>query len=101
MQLSNMELLNIIAEGKGDSQLGNDDSELKNDDGAQSRPPPDPQLGLAGSPLTDPRLLESRNRHKARKAPPSKERSSFQSKLLKSPFGTYASSLSSIKLTLM
>ena len=101
MQLSNTELLNIIAEGEGDSQLGNDNNELKDDDGVQSQPPPDPELGLPGSPLTDPRLLESRNRHKARKAPPSKERSSFQSKLLKNPFGTYASSLRSIKLTFM
>ena len=89
MQLSNTELLNIIAEGKGDSQLGKDDPKLENDN-PQSQPPSDPQFGLPGSPLTDPRLLESRNRHKARKAPPSKEKSSFQSKLLKNPFGMYA-----------
>ena len=101
MQLSNTELLNIIAEGKGDPQMGKDDNELKDHGGGHSQPPPDPRLDLPGSPLTDPRLLESRNRHKARKAPPSKERSPFQSKLLKNPFGTYASSLRSIKLTFM
>ena len=89
MQLSNTELLDLIREGKGDSQLGKDDPELEKDD-AQLQPLSDPQFGLPGSPLTDPRLLESRNRRKARKAPPSKEKSSFQSKLLKNPFGTYA-----------
>ena len=90
MQLSNTELLYLMTEGKGDSQQGKDELGLKKDD-AQSQLPPDPQFGLPGSPLTDPRLLESRNRHKARKAPPSKEKSSFQSKLLKNPFGMYVS----------
>ena len=98
MQLSNTELLDIVTEGKEDSQLGKDDSKLKSND-AQSQPPPEPQFGLPGSPLTDLRLLESRNRHKARKAPPSKEKSSFQSKLIKNPYGKYASCLHFIKLT--
>ena len=100
MQLSNTELLDIITESKGDSQLRKDETEQKNDD-AQSQPPPDSQFGLPRSPLTDPRLLESRNRHKARKATPSKEKSSFQLKLLKNPFGTYTSISHFVKLTSM
>lgn len=91
MQLSNTELLDIITESKGDSQPEKDDPKLENED-TQSQPLLDPQYGLPGSPLTDPRLLESRNRRKARKAPPRKEKSTFQSKLLKNPFGTYAPS---------
>ena len=98
MQLSNTELLDIVTEGKGDSQLEQDDPKLENDD-TQLQSLPDPQFGLPGSPLTDPRLLESRNRHKAKKAPPSKEKSSFQSKLQKNPFGTYASTPHFSKLT--
>ena len=97
MQLSNTELLDLMTESKGASRLGKVD---QNDD-AQAQPLPDPQFGLPGSPLTDPRLLESRNRHKARKARPSKEKSSFQSKLLKNPFGTYASTAHFSKLTSM
>ena len=98
MQLSNTELLDIITEGTGDSQLDKDDPELENDD-ARSQPVPDPPFGLPGSPLTDPRLLKSRNRRKAKKAPPSREKSSFQSKLRKNPFGTYASTPHFSKLT--
>lgn len=100
MQLSNTELLDLMTEGKGNSQLRKEGSELRKDD-AQAQPSPDLQFGLPGSPLTDLRLLESRDRHKARKAPPSKERSSFQSKLLKNPFGTYTSTLYVTKLTYM
>ena len=98
MQLSNTELLDIIAEDKGDSQLEKDDPELENDD-AQLQTVLDPQSELPGSPLTDPRLLESRNRHKAKKEPPSKEKSSFQSKLRKNPFGAYAPTAHFSKLT--
>ncbi len=100
MQLSNTELLDLMTEGKGDSQLGKDDHELENDD-VQSQPLPDPQFGLPGSPLIDPRLLKSRNRRKAKKTRPSKEKSPFQSKLLKNPFGTYASNAYFSKLTSM
>ena len=89
MQLSNTELLDIITEGTGDSQLEKITPQLEGDN-PQSQPPPDLQFGLPGSPLTDPRLLESRNRRRARKALPSKEKSPFQSKLLKNPFGTHA-----------
>ena len=98
VQLSNTELLNIITKGKGDSQLEKDDPELENND-ARLQPVPDPQFGLPGSPLTDPRLLESRNRRKAKKEPPSREESSFQSKLRKNPYGTYASTPHFSKLT--
>ena len=98
MQLSNTELLDIMTEGKGDAQLEKDDSELQDED-VQSQSLPDPQFGLPGSPLTDPRLLESRNRHIAKKAPLSKEKSSFQSKLRKNPFGTYAPTTHFSKLT--
>ena len=100
MQLSNTELLDIIAVSKGGSQVGKGDPELKEDD-AQSQPPLEPPFDLPGSPLTDPKLLESRNRYKARKAPPSKEKSSFQSKLLKNPYGMYASILHFSELTSM
>ena len=98
MQLSNTELLDIITEGKGDSQLEKDDPKLETDD-AQLQTVLDPQSSLPRSPLTDPRLLESRNRHKGKKAPPSKEKSSFQSKLQKNPYGTYPSTPQSSKLT--
>ena len=98
MQLSNTELLDIITEGKGDSQLEKDDPKMENDD-TQSQPLLDPQFGLPGSPLTDSRLLESRNRRNAKKAPTSKEKSSFQSKLRKNPFGTYVSTPHFSKLT--
>lgn len=87
--MSNAELLDIITEGTGDSQLEKITPQLESVN-SQSQPLPDPQFGLPGSPLTDPRLLESRNRRKARKALPCKEKSPFQSKLLKNPFGTYA-----------
>ena len=85
-QLSNAELLNLVNEGKEDAQVEGKGPETQYDD-AQSQQQPAPSLHLPESPLTSQRLLDARSRHKAEKPLPGKERSAFQLKLLKNPFG--------------
>ena len=92
MQLSNAELLNLVRDGNKDPQSKQENSlETKNND-AQSQQLPDLQSEILESPLTHPRLVNARNRYKAPKSSPGKDKSSFQSRLLKNPYGTYPSS---------
>jgi hypothetical protein len=85
-KFSNEELLNLINEVEEDVQLGNTSSETQHN-GSQSQQPILPFFELPESPLTSPRLLDARARHREEKPLPSKERTSFQLRLEKNPFG--------------
>lgn len=91
-QLSNAELLNLVNESKEDAssplnpEVEFGKLEQRNED-ARSEEPSAAPFYLPESPLTSQRLLDARTRHKAEKPLPSKERSAFQLKLHKNPFG--------------
>ena len=95
-QLNNAELLRIVHDCKQDATPASyPDSETsyivvqKRDDLPQSSSRLSAQSpALPCSPLTEPRLVAARARHRAEKPPPSKTRSPFQSKLEKNPYGT-------------
>ncbi|KAL6715697.1 hypothetical protein ACLMJK_006658 [Lecanora helva] len=82
-QLSNAELLNLVKAGNEDATLDSKNGLLL--DGSQAVPSLDSDLPR--SPLEEPRLVEARTRRRKTKPPPSKERSPFQVKLERNPYG--------------
>lgn len=94
-QLSNDKLLDLIQEGKekaGDASPSHAPSNLEsvasiNHDHVVQRRPRAAPLSLPQSPLTDPQLSATRARYKAEKPRLSQERSAFQLKLQKNPYG--------------
>ena len=95
-QLSNVELLKIIQQEKEDSTASVQNTSDALDSQEDDFTPPAASLGaphipgLPQSPLTDPGLVAARIRHKAVKPLPTGDRSPFQLKLQKSPYGIYA-----------
>lgn len=94
-QLNNAELLKIVQDCKQDATPTSDPKPKSSDITVQTReelPQSFSQLSarsppLPRSPLTEPRLVAARARHRAEKPPPSKERSPFQLKLERNPYG--------------
>ena len=91
-QLSNAELLNLVRKTKEETTNTPDlkfqlDESQKLYDDAQSEEPSSTPFYLPESPLTSTRLLDARTRHKAEKPLPGKEKSPFQLKLHKNPYG--------------
>ena len=94
-QLSNAELLNFIhqeTEGAASAQTSSDGLDLQRDESSQLQ---ESVLAtrisrLPQSPWTDPGLVAARIRHKAVKSLPSRDRSPFQLKLQKNPYGIQA-----------
>lgn len=87
-QLSNAELLSLVQESKQDTASPQDDQSKPSDTGfPQSSSCLTLRQQLPQSPLIDPQLSAARIRHRAEKPPPSGERSPFQLKLQKNPYG--------------
>ena len=94
-QLSNTELLNFIhqeTEDAASAQTSSDGLDLhRNKSPKLQESVPAPLISrLPQSPWTDPSLVAARIRHKAVKSLPSGDRSPFQLKLQKNPYGTQA-----------
>lgn len=93
-QLSDVELLEIINQDMEDAidtapaQTDSDNLDSQDRQEASLLTPRVPRLPQ--SPLTDPGLIAARIRHKAAKPLPSGDRSPFQLKLQKNPYGTKA-----------
>lgn len=86
-QLDNTELLSLIQGSNKEAATGPDNEfkqTLPQDRDGHSQSPP-----LTLSPLAEPRLVAARARYREGKPPPSKERSPFQLKLEKNPYGTF------------
>ena len=96
-QLSNVELLEIIQQNKEDSIFtANAQSKLDIDESQEDQILPQTASLLATgiprlhqSPLTDPALVAARIRHREVKPLPSGDRSLFQLKLQKNPYGIH------------
>lgn len=90
-QLNNAELLQIVQEGRQTAPTPAPESADVLTEEVDELPQESPRLythsPLPRSPLEEPRLVAARTRHKAEKPPPSKERSPFQTKLEKNPYG--------------
>jgi hypothetical protein len=97
-QLSNAELLALVKKTKEDVaatpsvQPEARDPEAQDDD-ARSRCLASSTLSLPLSPLLDPHLVAARNRHREGKPRPSGDKSPFQLKLQKNPYGIHSSCL--------
>ena len=97
-QLSNTELLEIVLKVKQDctsmtkAQIETHKLDSQHHDiFAQTAPPLTAHPSqLPQSPLTDPKLIAARIRHRTVKPLPSGSHSPFQSKLQKNPFGIHA-----------
>ena len=94
-QLSNAELLNFIHQETDDAasaRTSSDGLELHRNESTklQESVPATLLSRLPQSPWTDPSLVAARIRHKAVKSLPSGDRSPFQVKLQKNPYGTQA-----------
>ena len=94
-QLSNAELLSFIHQEREDAasaQTSSDGLDLHRNESPKSQKSVPASLisRLAQSPWTDPSLVAARMRHKAVKSLPSRDRSPFQLKLQKNPYGTQA-----------
>ena len=94
-QLSNAELLSFIHQEREDAASAQTSSDglnlLRNESPKSPKSVPATLISrLAQSPWTDPSLVAARMRHKAVKSLPSRDRSPFQLKLQKNPYGTQA-----------
>jgi len=95
-QLTNSELLDLVKKSKKDStttpntQNEAGDPEEQADD-AQSQDLSSSPFCLPQSPLIDLRLVAARSRHRVEKPLPSKDKSLFQLKLQKNPYGKFPS----------
>ena len=94
-QLSNAELLNFIHQEREDAasaQTSSDSFDLHRNESPklQQSVPATLISRLPQSPWTNPSLVAARIRHKAVKSLPTGDRSPFQLKLQKNPYGTHA-----------